>query len=93
MMFNVSCHLNPFITYLFQRNVPLVTKFPTQSCINSHIFAQQYASIYRRLYFIMKSLLEKDIFNEMIVAHENLSYDTKINRVAHKMIGFSLKKN
>ena len=39
----------------------------------------------------MKSLLEKDIFNEMIVAQEiPFSYYTKINGIAYIMIGLSI---
>ena len=37
--------------------------------MNSHITAQQYASIYWH-FFIVENLLKKDIFNEIIVAHE-----------------------
>ena len=42
--------LNPFITDLFQQDVPLVTEFPAQSSMNSHITAQQYASIFRHFF-------------------------------------------
>ena len=40
----------------------------------------------------MKNMLEKDIFYEMIVAHEIPfhMYDTKISGIAYKMIGLSI---
>ena len=55
-------------------NIPLVTEFPAQSCIKfTHYYTTvciHLQALFLNSFFIMKTSLEKDIFNEMIVAHE-----------------------
>ena len=100
------------VMHEFTQDIPLVTEFPAQSCMNSHRISHwlpnslpSHAWIHTLLHksmhpfagtFSKRGFHHEEFVGERYIqwndccSRNSLSYDTKINGIAYKMIGLSI---